>query len=291
MKVLISAYGCEPGRGSEAGVGWNCVQQAARFYDVWVLTQDYARQGINAALASDALPRVKFVYLDLPAWALFWKETPWGVQIHYYLWQLAAYFVGRRLHRKVGFDLIHHVTLVKYWMPSFLALLPVPFIWGPVGGGESSPRAFRYSLSLRGRIFEVARDLARKLGECDPFVRLTARKAALGLATTEETAKRMRMLRCRRVSVLTQVGLPLVCIIHECAGQRGFEVFGAGCSWSWRSAGRRRRLSSVADRLGARVWLIPSTLLPGSGAAPKRERIRGRELRGYPLKAPKARAI
>jgi CheY-like chemotaxis protein len=83
----------------------------------------------------------------------------------------------------------------------------------------------------------------------------------------------------------------LVCIIHERAAERGFEAFGAGCSWPWRSAGRRRRISSVADRLGARVWLIPSTLLPGSGAAPKRGSMRGRELRGYPLKAPKARAI
>jgi hypothetical protein len=100
-----------------------------------------------------------------------------------------------------------------------------------------------------------------------------------------------RLPNRRRCAHCRVVIWPLVCIIHECAGQRGFEAFGAGCSWSWRSAGRRRRLSSVADRLGARVWLIPSTLLPGSGAAPKRERIRGRELRGYPLKAPKARAI
>lgn len=84
---------------------------------------------------------------------------------------------------------------------------------------------------------------------------------------------------------------PLICIIHERAPQRGFEAFGAGCSWSWRSAGRRRRLSSVVDRLGARVWLIRSTLQPGCGAVSKRERIWGKALRGYPLKAPKARAI
>ena len=51
------------------------------------------------------------------------------------------------------------------------------------------------------------------------------------------------------------------------------------------------RLSSVVDRLGARVWLIPSTLLPGCGAAFKRERIWGKELRGHPLNAPKAKAI
>src|ERR1700676_599659 len=198
MKVLLSAYACDQGEGSEPGVGWNFVRQAARFHDVWVLTQTQEEaQGIKAALASEALPGVRFVYLELPPWAIFWKKGPRGVQLHYFLWQCPAYFTSRKLHRKVGFDLIHHVTWVRYWIPSFLALLPVPFLWGPVGGGESAPRAFWCSFSLRGKIFELARDLGRKMGEDDPFVRRTARKAALGLATTEETAKRMRILGCR----------------------------------------------------------------------------------------------
>ena len=33
MKVLVSAYACEPGWGSEPGVGWNCVRQAAGVAD------------------------------------------------------------------------------------------------------------------------------------------------------------------------------------------------------------------------------------------------------------------
>ena len=127
--------------------------------------------------------------------------------MHYYLWQLAAYFVGRALHRKFRFDLIHHVTFVKYCVPSFLAMLPVPFIWGPVGGGESAPSAFWWSFSLRGKVFEVARYVARKVGEYDPFVRRTARRAVIGLATTEETAKQMRMLGCKQVFLLSAVGL------------------------------------------------------------------------------------
>jgi glycosyltransferase involved in cell wall biosynthesis len=208
MKVLLSAYACDQGEGSEPGVGWNFVRQAARFHGVWVLTQTHEEaQMIKAALASEALPGVQFVFLDLPRWAIFWKKGPRGVQLHYFLWQLAAYFTARRLHRKVGFDLIHHVTWVRYWMPSFLALLPIPFIWGPVGGGESAPRSFWWSFSLRGKIFELARDFARKAAEYDPFVRHTARKAALGLATTEETAKRMRTLGCRQVSVLSEAGM------------------------------------------------------------------------------------
>jgi glycosyltransferase involved in cell wall biosynthesis len=207
MKVLLSAFTCEPDKGSECADGWNWALQTARFCEVWVLTQEEGRRGIEASLASEALPRVRFVYLELPPWVALLKKVGWGWQLYCYLWQIAAYFAGRRLHRKVGFDLIHHVTLGRYWMPSFLALLPVPFIWGPVGGGESTPRAFRWSFSLRGNISELARDLARKMGEYDPFVRHTARKATLALATTEQTAARLRKLGAQEVIVHPQFGM------------------------------------------------------------------------------------
>jgi glycosyltransferase involved in cell wall biosynthesis len=207
VRILLSAYSCDPGKGSEPGVGWNAVLQAGRFHDVWVLTHNEGRQGIARAVAKQPLPNVHFFYLDLPSWALFWKKDRRGQRLHYYLWQLGAYFKGRVLHRQIGFDLIHHVTFVQYSVPSFLALLPIPFLWGPVGGGESTPSAFWWSLSLRGKIFELLRTLARKTGELDPFVRRTARRAAFGLATTEDTARKMRGLGCRHVSVLSEAGL------------------------------------------------------------------------------------
>ena len=208
MKVLVSAYACEPDKGSESAVGWNWVLQISRWHEVWVITRANNRDPIEKALAKEPLPNVHWVYFDLPCWARFWKKGERGLHSYYYLWQLGAYFVARKLHREVGFDLAHHVTFVNYWMPSFLALLPVPFVWGPVGGGESVPRGFWRCFSLRGKVYEILRDVARSLGELDPFVRLTAHRARLGIATTEETAVRLRGLHCRKVMVLSQVALP-----------------------------------------------------------------------------------
>jgi glycosyltransferase involved in cell wall biosynthesis len=214
MKVLLSAYACEPGKGSEPGVGWNWVRQIARFAEVWVITRANNREGIERALGEEPLTNVNLVYFDLPRWARFWKKGQRGVHFYYYLWQVGIYFLARRLYRQVGFDLIHHVTFVNYWLPSFLALLPVPFIWGPVGGGESAPRAFYRTLSRRGKIYEFLRDIARWIGEHDPFTRLTARKAVIALATTNETAKRLASLGARKVEVLSQVALPSAEIVE-----------------------------------------------------------------------------
>ena len=206
--MLISAYACEPDKGSEPGVGWNWVVQMARFHELWVITRATNRALIEKSLAKEPLPNVHWVYLDLPRWARFWKKGRRGVHLYYCLWQLGAYFRARKLHQQVGLDLVHHVTFVNYWMPSFLALLPVPFVWGPVGGGESAPRSFWRGLTLRGKVYEGLRDLGRSSGRLDPFVRLAAQRAALGLATTPQTEKRLRALGSRQVLVFAEAGMP-----------------------------------------------------------------------------------
>ena len=208
MRILISAYACEPEIGSEPGIGWNWAQQMGRYHEIWVMTRANNQEPIEKALAAKPLPNVHWVYFDLPRWARFWKKGERGLHLYYYLWQIGAYFVARKLRRRVSFNLVHHVTFGNYWIPSFMALLPVPFVWGPVGGGESAPRSFWRSFSLRGKAYELLRDLVRFLAEFDPFVRLAARRAAVGVATTAETAVRLRGLGCRKVMVLSQVGLP-----------------------------------------------------------------------------------
>ncbi len=208
LKVLLSAYACEPGKGSEPAVGWNWARTISRFAEVWVITRANNRPAIERTLEAEPLPNIHWVYFDLPRWARFWKKGQRGVHLYYYLWQMGIYRLARRLHQQVGFDLVHHVTFVNYWMPSFLTLLPVPFVWGPVGGGDATPRAFYRTFSWRGKGYEYTRDLIRWLGEHDPATRMTARRAALALATTPATAERLRALGARKVGVLSQVALP-----------------------------------------------------------------------------------
>jgi glycosyltransferase involved in cell wall biosynthesis len=207
LRVLVSAYACEPGKGSEPAVGWNWVLQISRFHEVWVITRANNRELIEKALVSKPLPNVHWVYFDLPRWARFWKRGQRGVHLYYYLWQLGAYFVARRLHREVGFDLVHHVTFAQYWVPSFLGLLGPPFIWGPVGGGESAPRKFWQDFSAHGKLYEVFRDVGRMVGSLGLVSLLVARRARLALATTEQTAATLTRLGARHVVVHPEFGM------------------------------------------------------------------------------------
>jgi len=207
LNVLVSAYACEPGKGSEPGVGWNWVMQVAHFHEVWVITRANNRQSIEQASATQPGPRVHWIYVDLPRWARFWKRGQHGVHLYYYLWQFGAYMVAQRLHHEVGFEVTHHLTFGNCWMPSLLVLLPVPFIWGPLGGGESTPQAFYGTFHTFGKLHEGLRSVVRWLGECDPLVRLAAHRATLVLAKARETAQRLQRLGAQHVQLYSESGL------------------------------------------------------------------------------------
>ncbi|MBD1847789.1 glycosyltransferase [Cyanobacteria bacterium FACHB-63] len=271
MKVLLSAYACEPGRGTELGVGWNTAREVARHHEVWVLTRpDDGREAIEAELDRNPIPNLHFVYFTLPVWGSGWKWGQGAFQIHYYLWQIQAYFVARQLHRKIGFDLVHHVTFVKYSTPSFLSMLPIPFIFGPVGGGESAPKAFWKSFSWRGKVYEVLRDLARRIGERDPFTLITVRRSVLTWATTEDTAKCLARMGARHVKALSQVGLLPEEITHlagfslDNQSPRRFISIGRLLHWKGFHLGLR---AFAQARLGneAEYWIV--------GNGPEQERL------------------
>jgi glycosyltransferase involved in cell wall biosynthesis len=209
VKILLSAYACEPGRGSEPGIGWNMAKALAKEHEVWVMTSGTHRAATEAELAAHPRENLHVVYLDPFGAPLDWssKRTRYFVYPHYYLWQVWAYFVGRSLHRKVGFDVAHHVTYVKYSTPSFVSLLPIPFFFGPVGGAESAPDEFLKDLDPSAKRFERLRSWARRVGEWDPFVRATVRRSAFAWGVTEDTAERLRRLGARNVGVAPEVGL------------------------------------------------------------------------------------
>lgn len=209
LKVLLSAYACQPNRGSEPGVGWNTACDLARHHDVWVLTCAHNRSGIEAVDPRSLPSGLHFVYHDLWSLPETWNpdDNKLACEVHYYTWQVSAYLKARRLHREVEFDLVNHVTYVRYWMPSLMALLPIPFVLGPVGGGETAPSGFHEDLEGTARHFEKLRDAARWIGEHDPFVRRSVRGSHVALSTTRQTAARLRHMGARRVDLLGECGL------------------------------------------------------------------------------------
>jgi glycosyltransferase involved in cell wall biosynthesis len=187
MRVLLSAFACAPDTGSEGGVGWDWAQGlAAAGHQVVVLT-DCTRAAAIQAYYPQGLPaNPRFIFFR-PAWLRRIPLNAASAHLLYGLWQCALVPLLLRLHAEWRFDYVHHLTYGVFRLPCFLWLCGAPFVFGPVGGGESVPPALRQGMSYKGRCFEAARDLANWLGRHDPLVHLTLRRACLVLARTPET--------------------------------------------------------------------------------------------------------
>ena len=205
--VLVAAFACGPERGSEPGLGWQVATRLAAHHDVTVVTYSGWRASIDAELAARPVPGLRVAYYRLPFEPArhHTGEEEWtgfAEQFHYIGWTLGARGLVLRLDDSHPFDAAVHATFARYWSPSPAgALVGVPFVWGPVGGGETAPRAFVAPWPWRNRFKERLREAVRAASHALPAVRTTARRATVALATTRESAVRMERLGARGVEV------------------------------------------------------------------------------------------
>lgn len=135
MRILLSAYACEPNRDSEAGVGWNWAFHLTKAgHTVHLLTSSHGRNAIEIELAHQPQPNLHVHYVDVPRWSMRYMKGQFGVYAHYFLWQYVALEVAWRLRGEV--DLVYHVTWGSLHGGSPLYKLGLPFVFGPVGGGQ-----------------------------------------------------------------------------------------------------------------------------------------------------------
>jgi len=208
MKILLSAYACEPGKGSEPEVGWLwAIGLADRGHDVWVITRANNRSAIEAALVKRPRPNLHFHYFDL-APALLRLKRWMGTNVYYYLWQRRAKDLAAQLHSVVGFDLGHHVTFVVIRHPSFLEGLGVPYIFGPVSGGDNIPLPLLRKMPLRVRLAESFRLLVTRFMLQTPAVKRTLENAKRIVVTSEQTGQLLPKSLQQKVSVRLAISAP-----------------------------------------------------------------------------------
>lgn len=168
-RVLMSAFACEPGRGSEQEVGWRWAVEMSRWFEVVVITQTRNRPAIRQFL-EQGLPReccLSFEYVQLAGPVYRLKSRFDALTWPYYaLWQRVILKRALQMHTEQPFALAHHVTFVSFRVPVWLKLLGIPVVFGPVGGADTAP------FQLLGRGFgwkvwckEVARNFLTRASE------------------------------------------------------------------------------------------------------------------------------
>ncbi|MGH7176694.1 MAG: glycosyltransferase, partial [Tepidisphaeraceae bacterium] len=209
MRIMLIGHACGPGLGSEPGTTWNLAWQLARRHDVWVLAHPKYRDKTDKYLTAYPNPNLHMVYVTLPS-----RLDPWdpekgerGLKLHYLVWQHIAARKARELCNSMTFDVAHHVSLGTINAPPVLHKLPVPVVWGPIGGGQTAPMAFKDY--FKGAV--VQEKMRRAMCAMLPFtpsLRRMARKASLSLAKNFETLELLRRAGAREAQFMLDCGLP-----------------------------------------------------------------------------------
>jgi glycosyltransferase involved in cell wall biosynthesis len=188
--VLLSAYACEPGAGSEGGLGWTWAEALAQRNDVTLLTDAAFRPDVERARAEHGLDRMRTVYIDVTAHRPRLHPLL-DVLPHHKAWQRRALAVARTLHAEEPFDVVHHVTYAAHRLPTRLWRVGAPFVWGPLGGGERVPLPLLSPRWLGTRLVarELMRDVWNRACRVDPRLRrASTNAAAVGVCTAETAA-------------------------------------------------------------------------------------------------------
>lgn len=229
MKILMSAFACCPGRGSEPGIGWNWAVEAARQgHEVEVVTQACDRADIEREISRGGVPaNLKFTYF-MPGWLERLRRGGMkpGLEgltwlIVHMLWQIAVYGHLRRRDRIHEFDIVHHITYGGVRHPTLLGRLPVPLVLGPLGGGDVVPFALRRSFGWGSWLKELLRDTHNRLLRFDPVTR-GACDAALAIYVKTSGSWDILPRGCRdKASVRMEVGTYTTAVPERAAPRAG----------------------------------------------------------------------
>jgi len=198
LTLLVSAYACNPlateeSNPGEALLGWNLIKQLNRFHDVSVLTRTYNRKGIEEAAVREKITNVRFHYLTLPKFLSVLKRNFLGFSLYYLIWQVKAFFLAKSLNKNNHYDCFHHITFNNDWMPSFIgAFLPLPFIWGPMGGGQKVPHSFKRTIHWKNRINQNLRLAGQWFWRNTWFRRRCVKKALAILVCNTDTEDKIK---------------------------------------------------------------------------------------------------
>ena len=203
MKILLSSFQCVPDQGSELGNGWHWARALADCgHDVTVLTQLSYREQILAA----GPQKIEFCFIDAPASPLHGFSPRLGMYDLYLRWQNAA--LRHVEMQSQPYDVAHHVAWGSLHLGSMLWRLPVPLVYGPIGGGQTAPTNYwRYF----GRDWptEMLRTASTgSLLKLNSRSRKTIRNSAVTLVTNSATAAACQRLGAPDIRYMLAEGLP-----------------------------------------------------------------------------------
>lgn len=191
LKIFVSAYACEPGKGSEIGVGWHWALEMSKFFELWVMTRANNQEPIEQYFAEhpDEDRGIHWVYYDCPNYIKQFKKQMRGVRTYYTLWQIFSDSVVKKTMEENQIKIFHLLTygnaiwhVSNYGQKQF-------FVWGPTGGVDVIERDYSKHYTWKHRLIELARRCVVASMRFNPGFHKRCKNADLILCKANSTMK------------------------------------------------------------------------------------------------------
>lgn len=209
MNYLISAYSVNPYKGSEDSIGWNWVLQYEKNYKegdrIILLTKKFNEKDTRRGLKEFNIQHVELVIVDVPN-ALNWFREKHSAfhHMYYILWQHWAWLWVK--HSGIRFDVIHHVTMNDYRIPSELYKAKgAKVIWGPMGGAQVTPRPLK--VYEKNQLVANFREFVNKSCSWNPFYKKAVRSYYKIYCINNETQKQISRIVGKDVPLMPELAL------------------------------------------------------------------------------------
>ena len=160
MKILINAYACSPGMGSEPGMAWNWVSNLAKFCELYIITEGEFREKIEAVVSTlEHGKNMHFYYNQVSEEIrkMCWNQGDWRFYKYYREWQWKTYLMAKEICSKEKIDILHQLNMIGFREPGYLWKLSkengVPFVWGPVDAKDKFPVTYLDGASIKTKLF------------------------------------------------------------------------------------------------------------------------------------------
>ena len=197
LKILLIAYDCSPVRSHASGAAWQIISRLAEHHELWVVSEEMQyRREIEDYLASHTslARKLHFEYIAKDFCVIPTRQRPvlpFRAVIAYKRWLKRAHDRATEIHNRVKLDLVHHLRGNSFRAPGECWQLPIPFIWGPVGGTIGVPWRMLSSLGWRDSVLHAVRNSINFVELYRPgTVRQAARKASTVLVQSALDQKR-----------------------------------------------------------------------------------------------------
>ena len=209
VNYLISAYSVNPYKGSEDSIGWNWVLQYEKNYKegdrIILLTKKFNEKDTRRGLKEFNIQHVELVIVDVPN-ALNWFREKHSAfhHMYYILWQHWAWLWVK--HSGIHFDVIHHVTMNDYRIPSELYKAKgAKVIWGPMGGAQVTPRPLK--VYEKNQLVASFREFVNKSCSWNPFYKKALRSYYKIYCINNETQKQISRIVGKDVPLMPELAL------------------------------------------------------------------------------------